>query len=52
MLKMYKKLWSKIKKQTECSKCNVAESVKNETDPMKIRFDSYGDDDLPLDKIL
>ena len=48
MLEMYKKLWSEVKKQTEC---NSTELIKHEKDPMKIRLDSY-DGDLPLNKIL
>ena len=59
MLEMYKKLWSKIKKQIKCNsieaintcKCNFTESVKYEKDPIKSRFDLY-DDNLPLDKML
>ena len=53
MLEVYKKLWSKIKKQIGCnsveainsSKCYFTESNEYEKDPMKIRFDSYDDDD-------
>ena len=61
MSEMYKKLLSKIKKQIEynfietinTSKCNFTESIKYEEDPMKIRFDSYDDDDdLSLNKTL
>ena len=59
MEEMYKKLWSKIKKQIKCnsietinsSKFNFTKSIKYEKDPMKIRLDSH-DDDLPLNKIL
>ena len=64
MLKMYQKLWSKIKKVIECnsvecnsietinsSKCNSTKPTEYEKDSMKIKFDSY-DDDLPLNKIL
>ena len=38
---MYKKLWSEVKKQIECSS---TESVKYEKDPIKIRLDAYDDD--------
>ena len=48
MLEMYKKLWSKVKKQIGC---NSNESIKYEKDLMKIKLDSY-DDDLYLNKIL
>ena len=34
------------------SKCNFTESIKYEKDPMRIRFNSYDYDDLPLNKIL
>ena len=64
MLKMYQKLWSKIKKLIECNsvecnsietinsnKCNSTKPTEYEKDSMKIKFDSY-DDDLPLNKIL
>ena len=61
ILEMYKKLWSKIKKQLKCNfietnnsiKWGFAESIKYEKDPIKIRSDSFDDnDDLPLDKVL
>ena len=47
-VRMYKKLWSEVKKQTEC---NSTESIKYEKDPKKIWLNSY-DDDLPLNIIL
>ena len=61
MFEMYKNVWSKIKTQSgsnsietiNSSKCNLIESIKDEKNPMKIRFDSfYDNDDLPLDKVL
>ena len=61
IFEMYKKLWSKIKTQSEInsvetinsSKCNLIASIKDEKNPMKIRFVSfYDNDDLPLDKVL
>ena len=49
---MYKKLWSEVKKQTECNsvECNSAKSIEYEKDPIKIKFDSYYD--LSSNKIL
>ena len=48
MLQLYKKLWSKIKKQIKA--VNSGESMKYKNDFMKITVDSY--DDLPLNKML
>ena len=48
VLELYKKLWSKIKKQIKT--INSGELIKYKNDFMKIRLDSY--DDLPLNKIL
>ena len=61
MFEMYKRLWSKIKTQSESnsietinsSKCNLITSIKDEKNPLKIRFVSFYDNgDLPLDKVL
>ena len=43
VLELYKKLWSKIKKQIKA--INSGESIKYKNNFMKIRLDSY--DDLP-----
>ena len=48
VLELYKKVWSKIKKQIKT--INSGESIKYMNDFMKIRVDSYND--LPLNKIL
>ena len=48
MLELYKKLWSRIKKQSK--KTNSVETFKYKNDFMKIRVDS--NDHLPLTKIL
>ena len=48
VLELYKKLWSKIKKQVKA--INSSESIKYKNDFIKIRLDSY--DDLPSNKIL
>ena len=51
VIELYKKLWSEIKKQIKA--INSGESIKYKKDFMKIRLDSYDDDDdLPLNKIL
>ena len=47
-LELYKKLWSKIKKQINAT--NSGESVKYKNDFMNIRLDPY--DDPSLNKIL
>ena len=49
VLELYKKLWSKIKKQVNAINSNA--SIKYKNNFMKIRLDSY-DDDLPLGKVL
>ena len=48
MLELYKKLWSKIKKQIKT--VNSGESIKYKDDFMKIRLDSYND--LSLNKAI
>ena len=48
VLKLYKKLWSKIRRQIKTK--NSVESIKYKNDFMKIKVDL--NDDLPLNKIL